>query len=78
MEPIKTEVTPEPEPRLEMIFVVYTQVDAADDASFLVRYMNETFYCPGHPFKAGDKIKVSFRRYDPESEAPRASNGSGG
>jgi hypothetical protein len=85
MEPIETEVSPpvfgdvEPEaPKPETIFVVYSVVEVADDASFLVRYMNETFYCSGHPFKAGDRIKISFRRYDPESEAPRTSNGSGG
>lgn len=66
MEPTEAKViAPMPDETTTYIYVVYSEIERADDVSFLVKDMNEFFFCSGHPFAVGDKVKISIKKGAP-------------
>lgn len=45
-----------------MRFVVYTEIEDRHETGFLPKGMNEYFFCRGHPFQKGDKVKITIQK----------------
>lgn len=43
-------------------FVAYTFIEVATEAAFCPKGMNEFFFCKDHPFKEGDRVKLTIEK----------------